>query len=94
MYEMLHRAFLQATVVLSRVWCLLESPFGCATGVPSWVRLWCGLKSNTGYVGSESTWPGLGYWLMSDILTDFGLPMCNYRAIHFLWLHILGFGVH
>lgn len=46
----------------------------CATCVASCIRIWCGLKPNTGCVGFESTWPEFGYWPMSDILSGPGLP--------------------
>ena len=57
-------------VIPSWVWCLLESPCGCAACVISWVELWYSLKPTTGCVCSESNLVGSMYRLMSYVVCN------------------------
>ena len=62
--------------VLSRVWCLPETPFGCTMYMASWLKLWCGLKPTTGCVGSGSTWEVFRYSSMSDVPCNWPWVTC------------------
>lgn len=72
----------QSAAVLSWLWSLLESLYGCATCVTSCVKLCCGLKPTADCVGSVSTWVGFRYRLLLNIVcngpwaTCLELPCC------------------
>ena len=54
-----------------------ENPaFGCATSVAIWGKLWYGLKHTTGCVGYGSTWAGVWYMLMSNIVCKRPWAIC------------------
>lgn len=57
--------------VIPRVWCLLESSFGCITCVDGWIELWFGLKPTTGCVVSGSIWMWFRYMSLSVVCNWF-----------------------
>lgn len=73
---MLCRVGPQGAIDPSRVWCLLNSFFGCVACVADWFTLWCYLNPTTGCFSSESTWVDFRYRSLSDIVCNLFWAAC------------------
>ena len=79
----------------SRIWCLLRSPFGCATCEANWILLLCFWSWPVsvlvlGTLGRDS---GADECQMLPV-TGPGWPVWSYKAIHGLWIPLLDLIVH
>ena len=72
----------------------LVPPFAYATCKANWILLWCCLRLATGCVGSGAPWKKLWCRPCQTLpVNGPGKSLATYKAIHSLWLSLLGLGV-